>query len=369
MAIINNCPLSGISVTIESPIDLTTTYLHHIISLSIPELVAIANKANLPNPEFPKETKLLFCAFAKKSNLLIYNRHILNLPDRIFITHFKLLQSLAIYMNKEPKFALRVPKFAHYEEITCTNFGHYLELVKEEKQRYVDDRKDLKNKFKEQSTIVKELFDIDVAETKLGMLASKYEAKLSLDNSTMSMPKELAGYLLVAMQLPTEVQIWYKFLMCGTISALKVNKEAKEIDFITLIEDLENWETGLTVKYAALRFLRGKLEKFNVYQGRKVNKIDISELDFLLGDVGLQETKSFEATKRINIVGINTDEFDFPAHPADRQLSEKSFWAHDGDMIGSTYIEPTVPANSTNSTNSLAAKILAKIAAKKGNTK
>lgn len=344
MAIINNCPLSGIATIIESPIELTTNYLHHIISLPIPELVSISNKAKMPSTEYLKETKLLFCAFAKKSNLLIYNRQLLNLPDKIFITHFKLLQSLAIYISKEPKFALRVPKFAHYEEITCTNFGHYLELVKEEKQRYVEDRKELKTKFKEQSEILKEIVAIDVAETKLGMLASKYMAKLELANTAMSMPNELAGYLLVAMQLPADVQIWYKFLMCGTIHTIKNDKEAKEIDFITLIEDLESWESSLTVKYAALKFLRAKLEKFNIYQGRKVNKIDISELDFLLGDVGLEETKTFEKTSRVLAMDGHSS-------------AKEQFSIVDNVKNTGTYVPP--PAQS------LAAQILAKIAAKK----
>jgi hypothetical protein len=78
------------------------------------------------------------------------------------------------------------------------------------------------------------------------------------------------------------------------------------------------------------------MEKFNVYQGRKVNKIDISELDFLLGDVGLEETKTFEKTSRVLAMDGRSPQTQASNLP---------------QPIGSTM--------------SLAAQILAKIAAKK----
>ena len=376
MAIINKCPLTGIATITESIIDFNTGYLHHLLSLPIKELVTISNAAEMPSTDNLVETKLLFCAFAKQANLLSSNRQILYIDNKVIVTHFKLLQSLAIYINKEPRFAQRIPKYAHYTHLKADNFGYYLELLKKEKDLYIEERKELKQKYKDQETILQEIAAIDIAETKLGIMASKYAAKLNLSierNSSFSMGKEIAGYLLVAMKLNTDMQLWYKYLMCGTIHTLHQDSEVKEIDLVDLIEDLEAWDTGLSVKYVALKFLRAKLAKFNNYSGKKVSKIDISELDFLLGDIELLESNTVESTRRselntqvTNSQVTNSTNFDNPLNSTNFDnllLSESSvvdttMSNHKEDMANKI-----IPSKST--ATSLAASILAKIATKK----
>ena len=97
----------------------------------------------MPRIDNLTETKLLFCTYAKQAKLLVHNRQLLNLDNKVIITHFKLLQSLAIYLEKEPKFYKRIPKYAHHSNIFADNFGHYLELIKKEKELYIEERKNL----------------------------------------------------------------------------------------------------------------------------------------------------------------------------------------------------------------------------------
>ena len=255
----------------------------------------------MPRIDKPTETKLLFCAYAKQAKLLVHNRQLLNLDAKVIVTHFKLLQSLATYLSKEPKFRKRIPKYAHYSNILVDNFGHYLELVKKEKELYIAERKATKQKYKEQETILNELNEIDIAETKLGMLASKYAERLKLTEETsnnFSVSKQLAQYITTAIRVSNEVKEFFTYLISSPVSKLKNDSEVKEIDLVDLIESLEDWETGLTIKYAMLSFLRKKLAAYNSYEGRKVSKIDISDLDFLLGDIELVESKTVESTAR-----------------------------------------------------------------------
>ena len=114
MAILNKCPLTGIISRHDGIIDIETNYLNHILGLSISQLTKISNAANMPRMDNLTETKLLFCAYAKQAKLLVHNRQLLNLDNKVIITHFKLLQSLAIYLEKEPKFYNRIPKYTHY---------------------------------------------------------------------------------------------------------------------------------------------------------------------------------------------------------------------------------------------------------------
>lgn len=357
MAILNKCPLTGIISRHDSIIDVETNYLNHILGLSISQLTKISNDANMPRIDNLTETKLLFCAYAKQAKLLVHNRRLFNLDNKVIITHFKLLQSLAIYLEKEPKFYNRIPKYAHHSNIFVDNFGHYLELVKKEKELYIEERKNLKQRYKEQETILSELNELDIAETKLGMMASKYAAKLKLTEETSnnySVSKQLAQYMVTAIKVSNEVREYFTYLISSPVSKLKNDTEVKEIDLVDLIESIEDWETNLTIKYAVLSFLRKKLTAYNSYEGRKVSKIDISDLDFLLGDIELVESKTVESTARSEAVTNNS-----VSNSASNSVSN------------STKAEalPKMTATATNSTstnsNSLAASILAKIAAKK----
>ena len=110
MAIINTCPLTGIISRHDGIIDIETNSLNHILGLSISQLTKISNAANMPRMDNLTETKLLFCAYAKQAKLLVHNRQLLNLDNKVIITHFKLLQSIAIYLEKEPSFYNRIPK-------------------------------------------------------------------------------------------------------------------------------------------------------------------------------------------------------------------------------------------------------------------
>ena len=359
MAIINACPLTGIISKCNSIIDIETNYLNNILGLSINQLNKISNDANMPRIDSLTETKLLFCAYAKQAKLLLNNRQLLNLDSRIIISHYKLLQSLAIYLEKEPKFYNRIPKYAHYSNTFADNFGHYLELIKKEKELYISERKNLKQKDKEPETILSELNEIDIAEAKLGMLASKYAAKLKLTEETsnnFSVSKQLAQYVVTAIKVSDELKEFYCYLIGSPVSKLKSDTEVKEIDLVDLIESIEDWETSLNIKYAILSFLRKKLTAYNSYGGRKVSAIDISDLDFLLGDIELVESKTVESTARSEAVPNNSI-----SNSTNNPVSKES------ELFEALTIvehKPKVSSNSTNS-NSLAASILAKIAAKK----
>ena len=379
MAIINKCPLTGIISRHDSIVNVETNHLNHILGLSIKQLNQISNEANMPRIDNLTETKLLFCAYAKQSKLLLNNRQLLNLDERVVITHFKLLQSIAIYLEKEPKFYNRIPKYAHYSNSFADNFGHYLELIKKEKELYIEERKNLKQRYKEQETILNELTEIDIAEAKLGMMASKYAAKLKLTEETsnnFSVSKQLAQYITTAIKVSNEVREYFTYLIISPVSKLKNDTEVKEIDLVDLIESIEDWETNLNIKYAILSFLRKKLAAYNSYEGRKVSKIDISDLDFLLGDIELVESKTVESTARSE-AATNTQASNTQAGseagtqvPNSASNSTNSKEAELFDAFAIAEQKPKVPANSANSTSStnstsLASSILAKIAAKK----
>ena len=361
MAILNTCPLTGIISRHDSIINVETNYLNHILGLSISQLTKISNEANMPRIDNLTETKLLFCAYAKQARLLLNNRQLLNLDSRIIITHFKLLQSIATYLEKEPKFYNRIPKYKHYSNIYANNFGHYLELIKKEKELYIEERKNQKQRYKEQETILSELNEIDIAEAKLGMLASRYAAKLKLTEETsnnFSVSKQLAQYVVTAIKVSDEVKDYFCYLISSPVGKLKNDNEVKEIDLVDLIESIEDWETNLNIKYAVLSFLRKKLTAYNSYEGRKVSKIDISDLDFLLGDIELVESKTVESTARSEAGQTNS------VTNSVSNVVSNSTNSKDAELF-ETLTKPKVTnSNSTNST-SLAASILAKIAAKK----
>ena len=375
MAILNTCPLTGIISRHNSIINVETNYLNHILGLSISQLNKISNDANMPRIDNLTETKLLFCAYAKQAKLLLNNRQLLNLDSRVIITHFKLLQSIAIYLEKEPKFYNRIPKYSHYSNTFADNFGHYLELLKKEKELYIEERKNLRQRYKEQETILSELNEIDIAETKLGMLASKYAAKLKLTEETSnnySVSKQLAQYITTAIKVQNELKEYFTYLMISPVSKLKNDSEVKEIDLVDLIESIEDWETNLTIKYAMLSFLRKKLTAYNSYEGRKVSKIDISDLDFLLGDIELVESKTVESTARSEAV-TNTQVSNSVSNSISNQVtnSTNNPAIKEEELFDALTIVEHKPkvtnSNSTSSTNStsLAVSILAKIAAKK----
>ena len=368
MSIINTCPLTGIISKCDSIIDIETNYLNNILGLSISQLNKISSDANMPRIDNPTETKLLFCAYAKQAKLLLNNRQLLNLDSSVVITHFKLLQSIAIYLDKEPKFYNRIPKYAHYSNTFADNFGHYLKIDKKEKELYIEERRNLKQKYKEQETILSELNEIDIAETKLGMMASKYAAKLKLTEETsnnFSVNKQLAQYVVTAIKVPNEVKDYFCYLISSPVSKLKSDTEVKEIDLVDLIESIEDWETGLSIKYAMLSFLRKKLTAYNSYEGRKVSKIDISDLDFLLGDIELVESKTVESTARSEAVTNNSVNNSVTKEAVGNSTNNSvSKEAELFEALTKPKVTSNSTSNSTNS-NSLAASILAKIAAKK----
>ena len=364
MAIINKCPLTGIVSRYATVINAETSHLNHILCLSIAELNRISNDANMPRIDKPLETKLLFCAYAKQAKLLVHNRQLLNLDSKVIITHYKLLQSLAVYLSKEPKFHNRIPKYAHYSNTFADNFGHYLELLKKEKELYIEERKNLKQRYKEQEAILNELNELDIAETKLGMLASKYAARLKLTEETsnnFSVNKQLAQYITTAIRVSNEVKEYFTYLISSPVSKLKNDTEVKEIDLVDVIESIEDWETNLNIKYAILSFLRKKLAAYNSYEGRKVSKIDISDLDFLLGDIELVESKTVESTARSE--AGQTNSVTTSVTNSMPNLVSNTSVSKEAELLDALTIAEHKP-KVTNST-SLASSILAKIAAKK----
>ena len=352
--------MTGIISKCDSIVDVETNYLNHILGLSISQLNRISNAANMPRVDNLTETKLLFCAYAKQAKLLVHNRQLLNIDNKVIVTHYKLLQSLAIYLEKEPKFYKRIPKYAHYSNIFVGNFGHYLELLKKEKELYVAERKNLKQKYKEQETILSELNEIAIAEAKLGMLASKYAERLKLTEETsnnFSVSKQLAQYLTTAIKVSNEVKEYFTYLISSPVSKLKNDTEVKEIDLVDLIESIEDWETTLNIKYAILPFLRKKLAAYNSYEGRKVSKIDISDLDFLLGDIELVESKTVESTARSEAGQTNS------ATNSATNLVSNSMTNSVPNSVSN--LVPKQEAELLTNPTSLASSILAKIAAKK----
>ena len=381
MAIINICPLTGIvNKCTNTSLNISTNYLNHTLGLSVHELVAISDESNLPNLDFPKDSKLVFCALAKQSGLLVHHRQLISISDKIVFTHFNLLKSIAIYLQKEPKFAKRIPKYAHYTDVSMDNFGHFLELIKKEKETYLEERKQLKSQYREQERTLLALDELDVANTKLGMLSSKYAAKLKLTEDTsngFAMPKQLSQYILVAIQANKDLHEYFTYLMVSPVSKLYNDTEVKEIDLVDVIESIEDWETNLTIKYAVLSFLRKKLTAYNSYEGRKVSKIDISDLDFLLGDIELVESKTVESTARSEAGQTNsvsnsmTNSVPNSVPNSVSNLVSNSVPKQEAELLDALTIAEHKPkvtnSTSTNSTNStsLAASILAKIAAKK----
>ena len=78
-----------------------------------------------------------------------------------------------------------------------------------------------------------ELNEIDIAEAKLGMLASKYAAKLKLTEETsnnFSVSKQLAQYIVTAIKVSNEIKEYFCYLISSPVSKLKNDSEVKEID-------------------------------------------------------------------------------------------------------------------------------------------
>ena len=371
MAIINHCPLTGLSTKTDSIIDIETNYLNQILSLPLATLNKISIESAMPRIDNLTETKLLFCAYAKQAKLLLHNRQLLNIDNKVIVTHYKLLQSIAIYLDKEPKFYNRIPKYSHYTGIAADNFGYYLELIKKEKELYIEERKQLKQRYKEQESILSELTEIDIAETKLGMLASKYAERLKLTEETssnFSVSKQLAQYITTAIKVSNDVRDYFTYLISSPVSKLRNDIDVKEIDLVDLIESLEDWETGLTIKYAMLSFLRKKLTAYNNYTGRKVSKIDISDLDFLLGDIELVESTTVESSTRESNKELSKA-YTEASNSASNSANSKEANSKEAELFEALTIvehkpKVTATATATNSTT-LAASILAKIAAKK----
>ena len=310
MAIINKCPLTGVvNRCNNTSLHLQTNYLNHVLGLSIDKLIDLANNSALPNLDYPTDTRLVFCALAKQSNLLVHHRQLLSVSDKIIFTHFNLLKSLAIYLQKEPKFAKRIPKYAHYTGVSMDNFGHYLELIKQEKVSYINERKQLKKQYKDNEQTLLALDAQDEANAKLGITESKYATKLKLTEATSNgfvMPKQLAQYILVAMQVSKDLQDYFTYLMTSPVSKLHNDTEVKEIDLVDLIESIEDWETNLNIKYAILDFLRKKLSNYSNYSGRRKTTFDLDELDFLLGDIEVVEKKETETEKQDSTTTTST---------------------------------------------------------------
>ena len=310
MAIINKCPLTGVvNRCNNTSLQLQTNYLNHVLGLSISELVALSNTSALPNLDYPTDTRLVFCALAKQSNLLVNHRQLLSVSDKIIYTHFNLLKSLAIYLHREPKFAKRIPKYAHYTGVSMDNFGHFLELIKQEKVTYINERKQLKKQYKDQEQTLLALDAQDEANAKLGITESKYASKLKLTETTsngFTMPKQLAQYILVAMQVSKDLQEYFIYLMTSPVSKLYNDVEVKEIDLVDLIESIEDWETNLNIKYAILDFLRKKLSSYSNYSGRRKTTFDLDELDFLLGDIEVVEKQETETDKQDSTASTST---------------------------------------------------------------
>lgn len=390
MAIVNKCPLTGVVSQHDSIINVETSYLNHILSLSVSQLNKISNEANMPRIDKLTDTKLMFCAYAKQAKLLANNRQLLDLDEKVIVTHYKLLQSIAIYLTKEPKFYARIPKYAHYTGTFVSNFGHYLELIKKEKELYIEERKQLNQKYKEQEATLSELEEIEIAEAKLGMLASKYAARLKLTEETsngFAVGKQLAQHITVALKVSNEIREYFTYLITSPVSKLRNDSEVKEIDLVELIESIEDWDTGLNIKYAMLSFLRKKLTAYNTYGGRKVSKIDMSDLDFLLGDIELVESKTVESTARSEAAQTNAGQTNKSQtnkesseaatnnsvnnsvnnSPVNNSPVSKEAELFDALTIVEHKQKVTATATATNS-NSLAASILAKIAAKKKGT-
>ena len=310
MAIINKCPLTGVvNRCNNTSLQLQTNYLNHVLGLSIDKLIDLSNTSALPNLDYPTDTRLVFCALAKQSNLLVNHRQLLSVSDKIIYTHFNLLKSLAIYLQKEPKFAKRIPKYAHYTGVSMDNFGHFLEMIKQEKVTYINERKHLKKQYNDNEQTLLALDAQDEANAKLGITESKYASKLKLTETTsngFTMPKQLAQYILVAMQVSKDLQEYFIYLMTSPVSKLYNDVEVKEIDLVDLIESIEDWETNLNIKYAILDFLRKKLSSYSNYSGRRKTTFDLDELDFLLGDIEVVEKQETETDKQDSTASTST---------------------------------------------------------------
>ena len=370
MAIVNTCPLTGIvNKCTNTALNISTNYLNHILGLSIRELVAISDESNLPNVEYPKDSKLVFCALAKQSGLLVHHRQLISVSDKIVFTHFNLLKSIAIYLQKEPKFAKRIPKYAHYTDVSMDNFGYFLELIRKEKETYLEERKHLKSQYREQERTLLALDELDVANTKLGMLSSKYATKLKLTEDTsngFAMPKQLSQYILVAIQANKDLHEYFTYLMVSPVSKLYNDTEVKEIDLVDLIESIEDWDTTLNIKYSILDFLRKKLSNYTNFTGRIKTKFDLDELDFLLGDIELVESKTVESTARSE-AGQTNSVTNLVPNSMTNLVPKQEAELLDALTIAEHKPKVTNSTSTSTSTNitSLADSILAKIAAKK----
>lgn len=307
MAIINICPLSSVrttTITSEAFAPAPTTYLHHVMGLSIHALVQLADTANLPNPTTEQtqlETRLVFCALAKQANLLQANRQALEVTDTIITTYFHTLKALAIYTTTfaGKKWAANIPKFAP-NSTTNDNFGTYLALLKQNKNEFVESRKQGAKHLLAKQLEIETLEQAENINAKLGMLSTKYAAKLGLETSTYSMPKQLAKDVATCLDLAEDYKAWLVYIMSSSIGTLKNSKDelgnsdVEEKDLIDAVESIEEWETSLNLKFAVLSFMRKKLEAFNLAASsgyRRASKLDLSELDFLLGDIEMKASR------------------------------------------------------------------------------
>ena len=270
MAITNICPLTGVSTTIESTINLQTTFPSNLLTLSIPEL----NKISYSESSISEaEAKLLFVAYAIQAKLLVNRTELFSLPFATITTYLPNLKALATFIHSNPKFLSSIPKYAHHSDQPATSFASYLELLLTLQADYLS-----LSASRQSNTTYQE---IDKATSILGWESSKYQTALALSTDHKA-PASLARNLLTALALPPSKKETYNLILTKSVPSLKKLSSINESTFNSLITLVEDWDTTLPIKFALLPFLRDKLLAYTMYSNKSIPQVSLEDIEFLL---------------------------------------------------------------------------------------
>ena len=240
-----NCPVTGYSYNLPSPIPLEISQAHPITSLPLKKLLPSFELANWSSLS-PIEKELLFCTLLSKNPLIKLPSTPLSLSPQLLESQVSKAVSLTIWINNQTDINY-LPLLSL--ESTGGNLPAFLTLIDSEKRRIILAPKQLVK----EKTQAEELQLLNSRK-----LVSRYESRIIEQPNTL--PISIATHLLIASNAPKVVYKYWFSILTKTPSALLKWSEYNRNDCDELLEWFEQWDSVNPLKIVAIKHLRAKLE-------------------------------------------------------------------------------------------------------------
>ena len=246
-----NCPVTGYSYKLPSPIPLEISQAHPITSLPLKKLLPSFELANWSSLS-PIEKDLLFCTLLSKNPLIKLPSTTLRLSPQVVESQVSKAVSLTIWINNQTDINY-LPLLSL--ESTGGNLPAFLTLIDSEKRRIIEDNLALKQLLKEKAQ-AQENEELQLLNSR--KLVSRYESRIVEQPNTL--PTSIATHLLIASNAPKVVYKYWFSILTKTPSALLKWSEYNRNDCDELLEWFEQWDSVNPLKIVAIKHLRAKLE-------------------------------------------------------------------------------------------------------------